>query len=437
MSLLVVGLSHRTAPLALIERALIPADSLADVLAVLMASPHVAEAMALSTCNRVELYAEVDRFHGGVSALSDLLARQTGQDPTELGSHLYVHYEDAAVEHVFAVAAGLDSMVIGEAQILGQFRLAYAAAQRFGTTGPRLHELAQNALRVGKRVHTATRIDATGASLVSVGLSLAEPVLGGLAGRPAVVCGAGSMAALAVATLRRFGIDDVRIINRTRARAELLASNVDASVIDFDDLESALSDVDILVSTTGAAGIVAAADVVGRAMERRSGRALFVLDLALPRDVDPRAAGIEGVTLVDIETLGAMLGTAEVTAEVSAAQLLVAEEVARFRAGQQATGVGPTVAALRSRAAALVEVELARLAGRLPELDGAARAEVEIALRRVVAALLHTPTVRVKELATAPGGEAYALALRELFELDPQAADVVARGASVVAEQRA
>jgi len=437
VSLLVVGLSHRTAPVALIERALIPADAVAQTLAALMGSPHVAEAMVLSTCNRVELYAEVDRFHAGVSALSDLLARRAGLDQNELGSHLYVHYEDAVAEHAFAVAAGLDSMVIGEPQILGQLRLAYAAAQRLGTIGPRLHELAQNALRVGKRVHTATGIDAAGATLVSVGLSLAEPVHGQLAGRSALVCGAGSMAALAVATLRRAGVDDVRITNRTRARAELLASNVDGSVVDFADLEFALSDVDIFVSTTGAVGIVAPADLVTRAMRRRNGRPLFVLDLALPRDVDPLVAGIEGVTLIDIEALGAVLAGAEVTAEVAAAQLMVADEVARFRSGQHSIGVGPTVAALRSRAATLVDAELARLAGRLPGLDAGARIEVESAMRRVVAALLHSPTVRVKELATAPGGDAYALALRELFELDPPASEVVARAAGVAEERPA
>lgn len=427
MSLLVVGLSHRTASVDLLERTTIGVGELPQVLTDLQHSAHVTEAMVLSTCNRVELYAEVDKFHGGVNELSELLALRAGTDVAALGSHLYVHYEDAAVQHLFAVAAGLDSMVLGETQVLGQLRSAYAAAQAAGTVGRALHDLTQQALRVGKRAHSETGIDAAGASLVSAGLAEAERRTGALAGRSALVCGAGSMAALAVATLRRAGVEDFVIANRSPERARLLAAGVDGRVIGLDDLEDVLSTVDIAVSATGATGIVVAAEVVERAAKLREGEPLFVLDLALPRDVDPLAADIDGVTVIDLETLSAVLADAEVNAEVEAARVIVADEVIGFLAAQRSGEVAPTVAALRSRAAALVDAELARLSVRLPELDSATRAEVESTVRRVVATLLHTPTVRVKELATAPGGDTYAAALRELFELDPAAVELVAR----------
>lgn len=425
MSLLVVGLSHRTASVPLLESATVAGGELSALLEELVQSPQVAEAMVLSTCNRVELYAEVDKFHGGVHDLSDALARRAGTDVAGLGAHLYVHYEDAAVEHLFSVAVGLDSMVVGEAQILGQLRTAYAAAQQAHTAGRRLHELVQQALRVGKRAHSETGIDAAGASLVAVGLAQAERVLGDLSGRSALICGAGSMAALTLTTLHRAGVLDIVVANRTPAHAELLAASADARPIALTELEDGLLDVDILVSSTASTALVIRADAVERAMKLREGRPLFVLDLALPRDVDPAVAGIHGVTLVDLEVLGDVLAGTEAGAEVDAARAIVAEEVGVFLAGLRSMEVTPTVTALRSRAAALVDVELARLTVRLPQLDAVARAEVELAVRRVVAALLHTPTVRVKELATIPGGDTYAAALRELFELDPAATAAV------------
>jgi len=435
VSLLVVGLSHRTATVDLLERASIAVTQIPAVLTDLMGSPHVAEAMVLSTCNRVELYAEVDKFHGGVNDLSDSLAARTGIDVATLGAHLYVHYADAAVQHLFAVAAGLDSMVLGETQIIGQLRTAYAAAQATGTAGRAMHDLTQQALRVGKRAHSATGsatgsvtgLAAAGASLVTAGLAEAERRCGRLAGRSTLVCGAGSMAALAVATLRRAGVDDIFIANRTPERARLLAAGAAGRSISLGDLEPVLSTVDIVVSCTGATGVVVPVEVVERAVKLREGRPLFVLDLALPRDVDPLAGAIDGVTVVDLDALSVALADTEVHSEVEAARMIVAEEVVNFLAAQRSGEVAPTVTALRSRATALVDAELARLAGRLPELDAVTRAEVESTVRRVVATLLHTPTVRVKELATAPGGDTYAQALRELFELDPAATEAVAR----------
>ncbi|MEP6696262.1 MAG: glutamyl-tRNA reductase [Pseudonocardiales bacterium] len=434
MSLLVVGLSYRSAPVPLLESTAVAAADLPEVLGALLAGPDVSEAMVLSTCNRVELYAEVGKFHSGVKHLSDLLAARAGADLSTLGGHLYVHYGDAAVQHLFTVAAGLDSMAVGEAQILGQLRNTYAAAQQAGTAGRELHELSQSALRVGKRVHTETGIDPAGTSLVAVGLAEAGRLSGGLAGRTVLVCGAGATAGLVATMLQRAGVGDLVVANRTPERGAALAGTVQGRSVSLDAVEDILAGVDIVVSATAAAGVVIPADVVERAMKVREGAPLLALDLALPRDIDPQAADCDGVTLIDLEHLRRILATGGGTADVERAVAIVAAELGAFLATRRSLAVAPTVTALRSRAAAVVDAELTRLAGRLPELDAAARVEVELTVRRVVATLLHAPTVRVKELATTPGGETYAHALRELFELDPAATAAVTQALMTVEE---
>ncbi|MGB9377821.1 MAG: glutamyl-tRNA reductase, partial [Mycobacteriales bacterium] len=250
----------------------------------------------------------------------------------------------------------------------------------------------------------------------------------------ALVCGAGSMARLAVSTLHRAGIVSIVIANRSPEAARQLAATVSGRSAGLDDLATELAGVDIVVSATAAGATVVPASAIEKAMSGRSGRPLFVLDLAMPRDVDPLSGAVDGVTVVDLETLSAALADPGMRAEIEAARTIVAAEVVKFLAAQRSGDVAPTVTALRSRAAALVDAELARLASRLPDLDPATRAELEATVRRVVATLLHTPTVRVKELATAPGGDTYAQALRELFELDPAATEAVARAALPVPE---
>ena len=417
MSVLVVGISHRSAPVALLEQVTVGLDDPTAVAEQLRSgSGAVAEAVVLSTCNRVEVYADTDGFHAGVDAVSDLLARASGVPLAELSEHLYVHWEGQAVSHLFQVACGLDSMVVGESQILGQLRRAYAAS---GTTAGRtLHELFQKALRVGKRVHTETGIDEAGRSLVSVGLERAVAAVGPLEGRDVLVIGAGSMGALAGSTLRRAGVARVTVANRSAANARRLATSLDGVGIGLDELESALLTADVVVSSTGATGLVVPADLVGRVVRARAGRPIALLDLALPRDVDPAVRALPGVELVDLEMLQRVLETSEAGADVAAARAIVTEEVGAFLAWQRASRVAPTVAALRSRAREVVEAELVRLAARLPDLDDRARAEVAGTVHRVVATLLHTPTVRVKELAEAPAAASYAEALRELFGLD-------------------
>lgn len=418
MSVLVVGVSHRSAPVTLLEQVTVGIGDTTGVLTELTTGA-VAEAVVLATCNRVEVYADTSGFHAGVDAVSDLLSRRSGVPLEELSKHLYVHWEGQAVLHLFEVACGLDSMVVGESQILGQLRRSYAAAG--AGVGRVLHELFQRALHVGKRAHSETGLGEAGQSLVSVGLEHAVAAVGPLPGRHVLLVGAGSMGALAGATLRRAGVGEVVVANRTAANAARLATSLDGRGVGLDGLEDALQHADVVVSSTGATGTVISFEVVEAAVARRGGRPLAFLDLALPRDVDPVVRALPGVTLVDLASLQEVLASTRAGAGVEAARVIVTEEVGEFLASQQASRVAPTVVALRSRAEEVVAAELTRLSGRLPRLGDRERAEVEQAVRRVVQTLLHTPTVRVKELTDAPEGLSYADALRELFGLDRNA----------------
>ena len=441
MSVLVVGLSHRSAPVAVLERAAVSGDALVKLLRDVAHADNVAGTFAVSTCNRVEVYAEVDKFHAGVSSICEMLARHGGIALPELTPHLYVHYEDAAVQHLLSMTCGLESMVVGESQILGQVRRALALARKHQTLGRTLDDLGALALRTAKRAHAETGIDRAGANLVTVGLGLAAARLrtapdpaGPLRGLRVLVVGAGSMSALAVATAARLGADSIVVANRTKDHAERLAAAARGTTADLRDLGEALAAADLVISCTGAAGLVIPADLVAGALRARedpdgAGRALVFLDLALPRDVDSGAAGLPGVSVISLESLqdaGAAL-TAAHAEDVAAVRAIVTEELAARVSARHAARVAPTVAALRAKAGEVVEAELARLAGKLGEIDDRARAEIAQAMHRVMDKLLHAPTVRVKELAGSPGGDSYEAALRVLFDLDPGAVEAVTR----------
>jgi glutamyl-tRNA reductase len=435
VSILLFGVSHRSAPVSVLEQITINESDQTKIVDKLLQSPLVTEAMVLSTCNRVEVYAVVDAFHGGLAAIGQVLSDHSGMSMGDLTKYAYVRYSEAAVEHLFAVTGGLDSAVIGEQQVLGQVRRAYAAAEANRTVGRILHELAQRALSVGKRVHSETGIDAAGASVVSVALGLAERKLGGLSGRTAVVIGAGAMGALSSSHLTRAGIGQIVVLNRSLPRAQRLVrkireSGVPAQAMTLDRLGDALADADVVVSCTGAVSpVVSLADVHHALAASRRDEAthpLVICDLGMPRDVDPAVAGLPGVWVVDVDRIQREPAAHATTADVDAARHIVATEVAAYLAGQRMAEVTPTVTALRQRAADVVEAELLRLENRLPGLESAQREEVARTVRRVVDKLLHAPTVRIKQLASAPGGDSYAEALRELFELDQTAVDAVA-----------
>ncbi|MFE4976878.1 glutamyl-tRNA reductase [Kitasatospora sp. NPDC056651] len=430
MSLLVVGLSHRTAPVGVLERAALTGDVPTRLLHDAAATTTVAEAALVNTCNRIELYADVDKFHAGVAELSLLLAHHSGVDLEELTSHLYVHYEDRAVHHIFSVACGLDSMVVGEGQILGQLRDALAKAQDEHTAGRGLNELFQQALRVGKRAHSETGIDKAGQSLVTFGLEQVAAGAGEIAGKRALVVGAGSMSSLAAATLVRAGVTDLLIANRTPARAERLVEILGPDVartLDLEKVPDTLADVDLVISCTGASGVVIKAEDVAAAVATRapSAQPLALLDLAMPRDVDHAVHELDGALLVDLESLSHAHAASPGAGDVDEVTRIVSDEVTAFGAAQRAARIAPTVVALRSMASDVVAAELGRLDSRLPDLDERSRAEITQTVRRVVDKLLHAPTVRVKQLAAEPGGASYAEALRELFDLDPAAVHAV------------
>lgn len=571
MSLLVVGLSHRSAPVSVLERASLSVDAQTKLLQDTVATEPATEGAVLATCNRIELYADVDKFHAGVAELSTLLAQHSGVGLEELTPYLYVHYEDRAVHHLFSVACGLDSMVVGEGQILGQIKDSLARAQELHTAGRLLNDLFQQALRVGKRAHSETGIDRAGQSLVTFGLeqlALGAPVETWAEGKKALVIGAGSMSSLAAATLARAGVAEVVVANRTPERAERLAqiltegddTNVLARAVPMASVPAELTRADVVVSCTGATGLVLTAEAVatgveGRIGERRvvvdldeeaaqapaartsaaqpsaaqtsagqtalpptsvgteencpldlsavppgfsvmgeaavagmdaatleqhaawaagttvdrrpGGRSgpeadaeligalaatastvgriperrrpepvaepprpepvLFLLDLAMPRDIDAAAHRLAGVRLVDIESLAEASADAPMAADVDQVRRIVSDEVAAFGAAQRAARITPTVVALRTMAADVVAGEIARLEGRLPGLDDKHRAEITQTVRRVVDKLLHAPTVRVKQLAAEPGGAGYADALRTLFDLDPETVASISR----------
>ena len=433
MSILLFGVSHRSAPVSVLEQLSLDESDQIKIVDRVLQSPLVTEAMVLSTCNRVEVYAVVDAFHGGLAVIGQVLSDHSGMSMGDLTQYAYVRYSEAAVEHLFAVASGLDSAVIGEQQVLGQVRRAYAGAEAHRAVGRVLHELAQRALSVGKRVHSETGIDSAGASVVSVALGLAERQLGGLAGKTAVVIGAGAMGALSAVHLTRAGVARIEVLNRSLSRAQRLArkireSGVRAEALTLDGLADALADADIVVSCTGAVSpVVSLADVHNAlAASRRKGEPLVICDLGMPRDVDPAVSGLPGVWVVDVDRVQHEPSAHAAAGDVDAARHIVAAEVAAYLAGQRMAEVTPTVTALRQRAADVVEAELLRLDNRLPGLGSAQRDEVARTVRRVVDKLLHAPTVRIKQLASAPGGDSYAEALRELFELDPTAVDSVA-----------
>jgi glutamyl-tRNA reductase len=421
MSLLVVGLSHESADLALLERIGLSEQASEVISGRLLASTDVSEFLILATCNRLEVVAEAERFHGAVSDIATVLAEVSDEDVATMRGSLYVHYDDRAVHHLFSLACGLRSMALGEPQILGQLRQALVRAQHAGTVAGHLNRLLQHALRVGKRAHAETELDTVAKSLVQLGLNELSVAIPDLSRSRALVLGAGAMSAVATATLARAGVADLRVIARDPAKASALAARYGGSSVPWPSLGEQLATVDLLVTCTGATQPVVGLDAVAHAREGHREGALAILDLALPSDVEAGVGDLPGVYRCGLTDVHARRRAHEDTDDPVLRQVrdLVTAEVAVYLSGRRAHEVAPTVAALRAQAGAVVEEELARLDQRLPGLGDAERAEVRRALGRVVDKLLHTPTVRVKEKHAQDQPEDYARVLRELFDLDP------------------
>lgn len=429
MSILVVGLSHRSAPIELLERASLDSEAAVKLAERANDAAWVSESAVIATCNRVEVYVEADRFHGAVDEVTELLIEQADLARDELIRHVYVHYDDAAVEHLFTVVTGLDSMIVGEPQILGQVRQSLEWGQSAGTIGTSLNALFQQALRIGKRAHAETGIDRVGASVVDAGLSTAARMdsLIDAPGTQFLVAGAGSMAGLSVSTLMKNGVaaDRITVTNRTHERSAELSRRLGTQSARWDQIDSVLADTDVLICATGAGGTIFDSERI--AESRHGGEAMTIIDLAMPRDVAPEVAQLPGVTVVDLEVLAEQHEQQDLSAEVDQVRSIVAEEVTAFISVKQVSKVTPTVVALRSMATEIVDAELTRARSRLSGLDQDQFDAVEQVVRRVADKLLHGPTVRVQQLADDRPGLTYADALTDLFALDPAAVDAVTK----------
>jgi glutamyl-tRNA reductase len=418
MHLILVGTSHHRAPVELRERLFVSAPENPGLVRRL--AGEEGEAVALSTCNRTELYVVgVDSQAAQARAFAQLAALGEMTE-SEIAASLYTLQDAAAALHLFRVAASLDSLVPGEAQILGQVRGAYETAKEAGTAGPILHRLFRQALRVGRRVRTETAIGENPASVSSAAAELAERVFGTLEGKRILVLGAGKMSDLAAVNLISRGVESVFVANRSVERAERLARRFGGRAAGLDAVEAELEEVDIVVASTGAEGYVLSAEQVGRAMRARRGRPIFFVDIAVPRDIDPAVNELEGCYVYDVDDLERVVeeSVAGRREEAVRAEAIVAEEAEDFRAWELSLDVVPAIASLRARAESIRTSELERAEGRLHSLSPSERRAVESLTAQIVNKLLHAPTVRMKQAAAAADGVLYAEAVRHLFDLD-------------------
>jgi len=419
MAILALGVSHRRATVELLERLAFADADFTKAYRRAVDDPAIDEAVVLSTCNRIEIYGSVPSYHAGFQALKRLLCESREVDAETISEPLYSHYEDDAAAHLFSVSAGLDSMVLGEPQILSQVREALRRSTAEGATGPRLTALFHAAARAGRTVRTDTAVGAAPDAFIAAGADLAAETLGGLEGKHALVVGAGQMSALALKHLSHRGVGTVRVVNRSVARARALAERVGAEHGDLDALADAIADADIVISATGAAGIILTEEVLRATMSDRS-RRLFVLDLAVPRDVDPAAAAIDRLHLVDIDGLRGALEARDAGAaeDISRAHDIVGADVHRFTLRRRSERLAPLIHALRERGDGTVAAELERFRSELSSLTPDERAAVEALGRGIVAKLLHDPIVRLKELSTPGTEDAHAKLAAELFGLE-------------------
>jgi len=419
MSIVVIGVNHRTGPLSLLERVTVAPADLPKAIAGLVSRVNVREAVVLSTCNRTEVYAVAERFHGAYADIRDFFCDLGGLAPDELHAHLYSQHDDAAVTHLFEVAAGLDSAVLGETEILGQVRAAWELAQGEGGAKATLNLLFRHAIETGKRARTETAISRATTSVSHAAVEMATERLGALAGRRVLVVGAGEMGEGVAVSLVAAGANRITVTNRTHARAVDLATRIGGSVVPFERLADAIRDADVLLTCSRAGTTVVDAELVATARGDVVARPLLVVDIAVPRNVDAAVAALDGVTLLDLDDLRdwAARGVEQRANEAVHVRRIVAEEVERFALDVAARQAAPLVASLRERAEAVRLAELDRFGARLASLDPAQRAAVEALTKGIVAKLLHQPSVRLKDDAGSPRGERNAAAVRDLFEL--------------------
>ena len=419
MSVVVVGLSHRTVPLDLLERMAVTPAALPKALGDLVGRDFVTEAVILSTCHRTEVYAVAERFHGAVQDVRHFLSGLAFVPPEDFTDHLYTYHDEAAVAHLFAVAAGLDSVVLGESEILGQVRWSWERACTEGAARGRLSELFRHAIEVGKRARSETGISRGITSLSQAAVAMALVRVGSLAGKRVLVLGAGEMGESVALAVRGAGPAEIVVANRTGERARDLADRVQGRAVALGELSAALHAADVVLTSTGSASTVLEHAELASVVAARDGRPLLIVDVAMPRDVDPSVRELPGVTLLDLADLRAFVqnGLDERRREVARVRGILEEELARYQERATAREMAPTLASLHGAAERVRSAELARFRARLGGLDPRQQEAVEALTRGIVGKLLHEPTSKLKDAAGSPRGERLAGALRELFDL--------------------
>jgi glutamyl-tRNA reductase len=417
MSVLVIGVNHRSGPLSVLERVSLAPDEIPKAVQGLASRDNVREVVVLSTCNRTEIYAVAERFHGAYADIRDFLCDLGDIGPDDLHPHLYSEHDADAVRHLFEVASGLDSAVVGESEIVGQLRQAWEIAQREGGARSSLNLLFRHALETGKRARSETAISRGTASVSHAAVEMAIDHHRGIEGLTIAVLGAGAMGEGIAVALREAGVGDVMVVNRSPDRGHSLAERVGGTAFGMDRLTEALHRADLLLTSTGAGEPIVTRSLLEQL--DRGGRPLLVVDIAVPRDVAPDAAELDHVTILDLDDLSrwAERGRLQRLAEVDRVSQIVAEEVERFGAESAALQAAPLVASLRGRAEALRQAELERHASRLAGLADTERELVESITKGVLAKLLHEPSVRLRNQAGTPQGERNAAAVADLFDL--------------------
>jgi glutamyl-tRNA reductase len=420
VSVVVIGLNHRSTPLDLLERMTIADAALPKALHDVVSRDDVSEAVILSTCNRTEVYAVAERFHGAYQDIRDFLAEVAFLAPEDFSDHLYVHYDAPAVAHLFGVTAGLDSAVLGEHEILGQVRGAWERARQEGTVGPTLNLLFRHAVEAGKRARTETAIGRHTTSVSQAAVAMAGERLDGLTGRRILVLGAGEMGEAMALGLAKAGAADLALANRTWDRAVELAGRVGGRAVRLLDVPAELAEADLLLTSTGATAALLQVDDLTEIIAARGARPLLIVDIAVPRDVDPAVGELEGVTLLDMDDLRAFAdaGTSARRGEVEGVRAILDEELERFLGATSAREVAPMIVALRDRAEEVRRAELDRYRARLEGLDAGQLEAVEAMTRGIIGKLLHDPSVALKDAAGSPRGDRLVASLRELFALE-------------------
>lgn len=419
MSIVVLGINYHTSPVTLLEKVMIPLPAMSEALRVLSSHSDIREVIVLSTCNRTEVYAIAERYHAAHADILEFLCETSGLSADEITPHLYSQFDDDAVVHLFEVAAGIDSAVLGETEIVGQVREAWDFAMKQGTSRSTLNLLFRYALESGKRARTETGISRSTASVAHAAVEMAEEILGTLSGKRVLVVGAGEMGEGVAGALSRAGTESITVLNRTVSRAEALADKIGARVSDFESLENELSTADVVLACTGAGGVIIDHELLARVRQGVS-TPLLVVDIALPRDVAASVAELPGVTLRDLDNLSdwAQRGIDKRSSEVGQVREIIGEEVKRFLLDQTQRQAAPLVAQLREVVESIRTAEMDRFETALSAMTPEQRELVESISHGIINKMLHVPSVRLREAAGTPQGERLSAAVRDLFSLD-------------------